>query len=103
MTEHVRIENNGEFIHANPKTDGVQGSENVTHGCVNLSTDNAEQYFQTAIFGDPVEVTNSPIPLTMSDGDNLCTLAQYARLNPGRLGLGLTRRHVHGRVPHSGS
>jgi lipoprotein-anchoring transpeptidase ErfK/SrfK len=71
VPEHwaVRIENNGEFIHANPLTDGVQGSENVTHGCVNLSTDNAEQYFNTAIFGDPVEVTNSPVPLTMSDGD----------------------------------
>jgi lipoprotein-anchoring transpeptidase ErfK/SrfK len=71
VPEHwaVRIENNGEFIHANPLTDGVQGSENVTHGCVNLSTDNAEQYFNTAIFGDPVEVTNSPVPLTMADGD----------------------------------
>ncbi len=71
VPEHwaVRIENNGEFIHANPETDGVQGSENVTHGCVNLSTENAQQYFATAIFGDPVEVTNSPIPLTMADGD----------------------------------
>ena len=71
VPEHwaVRIENNGEFIHANPLTDGVQGSENVTHGCVNLSTDNAEQYFNTAIFGDPVEVTNSPVPLTLADGD----------------------------------
>ncbi len=71
VPEHwaVRIENNGEFIHANPKTDGVQGSENVTHGCVNLSDDNAQQYFGTAIFGDPVEVTNSPVPLTLADGD----------------------------------
>jgi lipoprotein-anchoring transpeptidase ErfK/SrfK len=71
VPEHwaVRIENNGEFIHANPLTDGVQGSENVTHGCVNLSTDNAQQYYDTAIFGDPVEVTGSPVPLTMADGD----------------------------------
>ncbi|MHC1560804.1 L,D-transpeptidase [Actinomycetospora sp. C-140] len=71
VPEHwaVRIENNGEFIHANPDTTGDQGSENVTHGCVNLSTDNAEQYFGTAIYGDPVEVTNSPIPLTPADGD----------------------------------
>jgi lipoprotein-anchoring transpeptidase ErfK/SrfK len=71
VPEHwaVRIENNGEFIHANPGTDGVQGSENVTHGCVNLSDENARQYFDTAIFGDPVEVTNSPIPLTMAAGD----------------------------------
>jgi lipoprotein-anchoring transpeptidase ErfK/SrfK len=65
----VRISNNGEFIHANPETTGVQGSANVTHGCVNLSTAHAKQYFETAIFGDPVEVTNSPTPLSAAHGD----------------------------------
>ncbi|MGH3670004.1 MAG: L,D-transpeptidase [Pseudonocardiaceae bacterium] len=71
IPEHwaVRISNNVEFIHANPETTGVQGSSNVTHGCVNLSSANAQQYFQSAIFGDPVEVTNSPTPLTGADGD----------------------------------
>ncbi|MFY9808805.1 MAG: Ig-like domain-containing protein, partial [Pseudonocardiaceae bacterium] len=71
IPEHwaVRISNNGEFIHANPETTGVQGSSNVTHGCVNLSTANAQEYYGTAIFGDPVEVTNSPTPLTGADGD----------------------------------
>ena len=71
IPEHwaVRISNNGEFIHANPETTGVQGSSNVTHGCVNLSTANAQEYFGTAIFGDPVEVTNSPTPLSGADGD----------------------------------
>ncbi|MGH3821723.1 MAG: L,D-transpeptidase [Pseudonocardiaceae bacterium] len=65
----VRVSNNGEFIHANPESTGAQGSANVTHGCINLSTANARQYFDTAIFGDPVEVTNSPTPLTAADGD----------------------------------
>jgi lipoprotein-anchoring transpeptidase ErfK/SrfK len=65
----VRISNNGEFIHANPETTGVQGSSNVTHGCVNLSTANAREYFNTAMFGDPVEVTGSSTPLTGADGD----------------------------------
>lgn len=71
IPEHwaVRISNNGEFIHANPETTGVQGSSNVTHGCVNLSTANAQEYYDSAIFGDPVEVTNSPTPLTGADGD----------------------------------
>jgi lipoprotein-anchoring transpeptidase ErfK/SrfK len=71
IPEHwaVRISNNGEFIHANPETTGVQGASNVTHGCVNLSTGNAQAYYETAIFGDPVEVTNSPTPLTGADGD----------------------------------
>jgi lipoprotein-anchoring transpeptidase ErfK/SrfK len=65
----VRVSNNGEFIHANPESTGAQGSSNVTHGCINLSTANAQQYFATAIFGDPVEVTNSPTPLNAADGD----------------------------------
>lgn len=71
LPEHwaVRISNNGEFIHANPGTTGVQGSDNVTHGCVNLSTENAQEYFHTAVFGDPVEVTNSPRPMSSADGD----------------------------------
>ncbi len=65
----VRISNNGEFIHANPSSAGAQGNTNVTNGCINLSTGDAEQYFQSAIYGDPVEVTGSSIQLSYSDGD----------------------------------
>ncbi|WP_293010341.1 Ig-like domain-containing protein [Mycobacterium sp.] len=65
----VRISNNGEFIHANPSSAGAQGNSNVTNGCVNLSTSDAEQYFSSAIYGDPVEVTGSRIELSYADGD----------------------------------
>ena len=65
----VRISNNGEFIHANPASSGAQGNTNVTNGCINLSTDDAQQYFQTAIYGDPVEVTGTSIQLSYADGD----------------------------------
>jgi lipoprotein-anchoring transpeptidase ErfK/SrfK len=65
----VRISNNGEFIHANPMSAGAQGNTNVTNGCINLSTADAEQYYSTAIYGDPVEVTGSSIQLSYSDGD----------------------------------
>ena len=65
----VRISNNGEFIHANPASSGAQGNTNVTNGCINLSTDDAEQYFYSAIYGDPVEVTGSSIELSYADGD----------------------------------
>ena len=65
----VRMSNNGEFIHANPVTVGVQGESNVTHGCVNLSIDNAKAYYDSALYGDPVEVTGTPIPLAAHDGD----------------------------------
>lgn len=65
----VRISNNGEFIHANPASSGAQGNTNVTNGCINLSTADAEQYFNTAIYGDPVEVTGTSIQLSYADGD----------------------------------
>ena len=65
----VRISNNGEFIHANPASSGAQGNSNVTNGCINLSTEDAEQYFNTAIYGDPVEVTGTRIQLSYADGD----------------------------------
>jgi lipoprotein-anchoring transpeptidase ErfK/SrfK len=65
----VRISNNGEFIHANPSSAGAQGNTNVTNGCINLSTGDAAEYYATAIYGDPVEVTGSSIQLSYSDGD----------------------------------
>lgn len=65
----VRISNNGEFIHANPASSGAQGNSNVTNGCINLSLSDAEQYFNTAVYGDPVEVTGTRIPLSYADGD----------------------------------
>ncbi|HEY5151819.1 MAG TPA: Ig-like domain-containing protein, partial [Mycobacterium sp.] len=65
----VRISNNGEFIHANPASAGAQGSSNVTHGGVNLSLADAEEYFHSAIWGDPVEVTGTSVTLGPDDGD----------------------------------
>jgi lipoprotein-anchoring transpeptidase ErfK/SrfK len=65
----VRMSNNGEFIHANPNSVAAQGSSNVTHGCVNLSIDNARAYYDSALYGDPVEVTNTPVRLSSRDGD----------------------------------
>ena len=65
----VRISNNGEFIHANPASSGAQGNTNVTNGCINLSTEDAQQYFYTAVYGDPVEVSGTSIELSYADGD----------------------------------
>ncbi|HEY2222682.1 L,D-transpeptidase, partial [Actinomycetospora sp.] len=65
----VRMSNNGEFIHANPKSAAAQGTSNVTHGCVNLSIGDAKAYYDTAMYGDPVEVTGTPIQLSARDGD----------------------------------
>ncbi|WP_198392713.1 Ig-like domain-containing protein [Brevibacterium yomogidense] len=65
----VRIHNNGEFVHAAPWSVGVQGSANVSHGCINLSTDRAKEYFDMALHGDPVEITGSSVDLTTEHSD----------------------------------
>lgn len=65
----VRISNNGEFIHANPASTDAQGSTNVTHGCVNLSLTDAKTFYDSSLFGDPVEVSGTDVQLSPSDGD----------------------------------
>lgn len=65
----VRISDNGEFIHANPASSYAWGNRNVTHGCINLSTANAKQYYDTALYGDPVEISGTSVPLSADDGD----------------------------------
>ena len=65
----VRISDNGEFIHANPASTDAQGSSNVTHGCVNLSLTDAESYYDSVLFGDPIEVSGTEVQLGPEDGD----------------------------------
>ena len=43
---------------------------NSSHGCINLSPDNARAYGDSAIYGDPVQVTGTGVPLfAAADGD----------------------------------
>lgn len=65
----VRISNNGTFIHANDGTADVQGYDNVTHGCANLTSENAKAFYDQTMYGDPVEITGSTIPVNDGDGD----------------------------------
>jgi lipoprotein-anchoring transpeptidase ErfK/SrfK len=66
----TRISNNGEFVHGAPWSVGSQGSANVSHGCINLSTERAQWFYDFSQPGDVVEVVNSiGGPLTRADGD----------------------------------
>jgi lipoprotein-anchoring transpeptidase ErfK/SrfK len=66
----VRISNNGEFVHAAPWSVAQQGNSNVSHGCINLSTDRANWFYNFSRPGDVVEVKNSIGPqLSSVDGD----------------------------------
>ncbi len=63
----VNISDGGEFVHAAPWSTGSQGRSNVSHGCVNLSTANAQAFFDFSRIGDVIEVTGSPRPPDLGD------------------------------------
>lgn len=58
----VRISNDGEFVHENPATVAQQGSSNVSHGCVNANSADAQWFYDHFGLGDVVEVTGSAGP-----------------------------------------
>jgi lipoprotein-anchoring transpeptidase ErfK/SrfK len=65
----TRISSSGEFVHAAPWSVGSQGYENVSHGCVNVSTDAAKWFYDTFIPGDAVIISNTVGPsLEVWDG-----------------------------------
>ena len=67
--EHVawdtQISSAGEYVHAAPWSVGDQGSDNVSHGCINLSTRDLAWEWSCqleASGGDVVEVTGTATP-----------------------------------------
>lgn len=64
----VRITSRGLFVHSAPWAVNSLGFENVSHGCISLSPEDAEWYFNTVNVGDPVIVreNNLEIPRTLS-------------------------------------
>jgi len=65
----TRISSSGEFVHSAPWSVWAQGSENVSHGCVNVSPDAAIWFYDTFIPGDPVIIKNTVGPnLEIWDG-----------------------------------
>lgn len=54
-----RISNHGEYIHENEENRANIGKRNTSHGCVNLFESDAKEYFDSAMIGDPVEITGS--------------------------------------------
>jgi lipoprotein-anchoring transpeptidase ErfK/SrfK len=54
-----RLTWDGQFIHGAPWSVAQQGHSNVSHGCVNMSTENAQWVFNWVKVGDPVVVTGT--------------------------------------------
>jgi lipoprotein-anchoring transpeptidase ErfK/SrfK len=58
----TRISNSGEFVHSAPWSVAQQGNSNVSHGCINLSPENAKWFFDNVKKGDLVINTSTGGP-----------------------------------------
>jgi lipoprotein-anchoring transpeptidase ErfK/SrfK len=56
----VRFTWSGDYYHDAYWSVGEQGFENVSHGCVNLSPEDAQIYYNMAVPGDPITIKGSP-------------------------------------------
>lgn len=54
VSDAVRVTWGGVYVHSAPWSVGSQGYANVSHGCINLSPDNASWYFDKVNIGDPI-------------------------------------------------
>ena len=64
----VRFTWSGNYYHSAPWSVGEQGFTNVSHGCVNLSPQDAQWYYEQANPGDPITITGSPVAGKWDDG-----------------------------------
>jgi lipoprotein-anchoring transpeptidase ErfK/SrfK len=64
----VRIDNSGNFVHSAPWSVSDQGKRDVSHGCINISPDNAKWFYDNFGSGDPLVVKNSVGTYTQPDG-----------------------------------
>jgi lipoprotein-anchoring transpeptidase ErfK/SrfK len=66
----VRISSHGLYVHSAPWAVPSMGVENVSHGCISLSPDDAEWYFDAVKIGDPVIVQEGvPVEEKSADAD----------------------------------
>jgi lipoprotein-anchoring transpeptidase ErfK/SrfK len=70
VTDAVRFDNSGNFVHSAPWSVDDQGRRDVSHGCINLSPANAKWFFSNFGPGDPLVVKNSVGTYTRNDGSN---------------------------------
>jgi lipoprotein-anchoring transpeptidase ErfK/SrfK len=63
-----RLTWSGQFIHAAPWSEGVQGRSNVSHGCVNVSMAMGAWLFGQTRIGDPITVKGTEEKLENGNG-----------------------------------
>ena len=57
----VRFTSRGLFVHSAPWAVNAMGNENVSHGCISISPEDAEWYYNTVNIGDPIIVRENSL------------------------------------------
>jgi lipoprotein-anchoring transpeptidase ErfK/SrfK len=70
VTDAVRFDNSGNFVHSAPWSVGDQGKRDVSHGCINLAPADAKWFYSNFGSGDPIVVKNSVGTYNKNDGSN---------------------------------
>ncbi|TDC97517.1 hypothetical protein E1285_03425 [Actinomadura sp. 7K507] len=65
---NVRLTYSGVFVHSAPWSTTSQGSDNVSHGCVNMSAGNAKWFYDFTNRGDIVKVQGTSRKLEFGNG-----------------------------------
>lgn len=70
ITTHwtVKFTFSGLYTHSMPSTVWAQGSTNVSHGCINMSTARAKWFYDFTQIGDIIEVSGTPRELEWGNG-----------------------------------
>ncbi len=68
VNDAMRLTESGEFIHAAPWSTYAQGSYSVSHGCIGLSSSDADWLYGMASPGDVVVVTNTGRETDLGNG-----------------------------------
>lgn len=66
----TQISYSGIYVHGAPWSVGSQGYSNVSHGCINVSTSNAQWFYNNSKRGDVVEIVGT-VGSTLSGVDGL--------------------------------
>lgn len=97
----VRISDGGEFVHAAPWSVAQQGHINVSHGCVNLSTANADWFFHWALRGDIVDVYDGTRPPSATDPGTADWNMSWKQWLAGGSAPSAAAKALHPRMPRT--
>ncbi|MDQ1704381.1 MAG: hypothetical protein QOF18_747 [Frankiaceae bacterium] len=96
----VRISYGGAFVHAAPWSVAQQGLVNVSHGCVNLSTTNAQWFYNWSLRGDIVDVYNTGAAPDLADPGMADWNMSWKQWVAGDAAPTATAKFAHPPMPH---